>query len=85
MSDLPHPSARLTANILTTGRGGGHDLHLRTLRDAGVNLLGHFLGADEGRARFANDLAETVVANLSPPRVEEEPELEEETELVGDE
>ena len=60
VSDLPHPSARLTANILTTGHGGGHDLHLRTLRDAGVNLLGHFLGADEGRARFKNDLAETV-------------------------
>lgn len=60
VSDLPHPSARLTANILTTGRGGGHDLHLRTLRDAGVNLLGHFLGADEGRAHFANDLAESV-------------------------
>ena len=60
VQDLPDPSARLTANILATGRGGGHDLHLRTLHAIGVNLLGHFLGADDGRARFANDLAETV-------------------------
>jgi putative flavoprotein involved in K+ transport len=61
VQDLPDPSARLTANILATGLGGGHDLHLRTLSAMGVNLLGHFLGADDnGRARFANDLAETV-------------------------
>lgn len=59
-SDLPDPSARLTANILATGRGGGHDLHLRTLRAAGANLLGHFLGAADGKGHFANDLAETV-------------------------
>jgi flavin-binding monooxygenase-like protein len=57
---LPNPSARLTANLLATGAGGGHDLHLRTLRDAGVTLLGHFLGADDHRARFAADLGEIV-------------------------
>jgi putative flavoprotein involved in K+ transport len=60
VQDLPDPSARLTANLLATGSGGGHDLHLRTLHAIGVNLLGHFLGADDGGARFANDLAETV-------------------------
>jgi putative flavoprotein involved in K+ transport len=60
VSDLPHPSARLIANILASGHGGGHDLHLRTLHAAGANLLGHFSGADYGNARFANDLAETV-------------------------
>jgi putative flavoprotein involved in K+ transport len=60
VSDLPHPSARLIANILATGHGGGHDLHLRTLRAAGANLVGHFLGAEDGKAHFANDLAETV-------------------------
>jgi len=27
---LPSPAARLAANILATGRGGGHDLHLRS-------------------------------------------------------
>jgi len=53
-------AARLTANILATGHGGGHDLHLRTLRDAGVTLLGHFLGAEGRRARFADDLDESV-------------------------
>jgi putative flavoprotein involved in K+ transport len=57
---LPAPAARLTANLLATGRNGGHDLHLRTLRAAGVTLLGHFVGADDTHARFAPDLAETV-------------------------
>ena len=57
---LPNPGARLAANVLATGRGGGHDLHLRTLHAAGVTLLGHFAGVDGGRARFAPDLAESV-------------------------
>ena len=57
---LPSPAARLIANIQATGHGGGHDLHLRTLRAAGVTLAGHFLGAAGGRLRFADDLAETV-------------------------
>lgn len=57
---LPTPEARLAANVLATGRAGGHDLHLRTLREKGVTLLGHFLGVDDHRARFAPDLGETV-------------------------
>ena len=57
---LPAPAARLASNVLATGRNGGHDLHLRTLRAAGVTLLGHFLGAEGRRARFADDLAESV-------------------------
>lgn len=57
---LPDPSARLWANILATGHGGGHDLHLRTLRAIGVTLAGHFRGVEGGRARFAPDLAESV-------------------------
>ena len=60
VDSLPEPAARLNANVLATGRNGGHDLHLRTLRDAGVTLLGHFVGADESQARFASDLAGTV-------------------------
>ncbi|SIO48110.1 putative flavoprotein involved in K+ transport [Bradyrhizobium erythrophlei] len=59
-STLPGPEARLYANLLTTGHDGGHDLHLRTLRDAGVILAGHFLGSDGVRARFAPDLEETI-------------------------
>jgi glycine/D-amino acid oxidase-like deaminating enzyme len=58
VGDLPSPEARLFANILSTGRDGGHDLNLRTLRARGVTLLGHFLGAHGGTARFAPDLAE---------------------------
>jgi putative flavoprotein involved in K+ transport len=57
---LPSPAARLEANLLATGHGGGHDLHLRTLRGAGVTLLGHFLGAEGHQARFAPDLGEIV-------------------------
>ena len=57
---LPDPRARLGANPTATGRAAGHDLDLRTLRAAGVTLLGHFLGAEGRRARFAPDLAESV-------------------------
>ena len=57
---LPSPAARLAANPLATGHDGGHDLHLRTLRALGVTLLGHLVGIDGPRARFAPDLAESV-------------------------
>ncbi|HEU4526495.1 MAG TPA: NAD(P)/FAD-dependent oxidoreductase [Actinomycetota bacterium] len=60
LDDLPAPAARLAANIQNTGHGGGHDLNYRTLRAAGVTLVGHFAGADDHRARFAPDLAESV-------------------------
>ena len=43
-----------------TGHGGGHDLHYRVLQEMGVQLLGHFRGADGRRALFASDLAESV-------------------------
>jgi putative flavoprotein involved in K+ transport len=59
-ADLPSASARLVANIQATGRGGGHDLHYRVLKDMGVTLVGHFLGAEDGKIRFASDLAESV-------------------------
>ena len=57
---LPSPAARLMANLLASGHGGGHDLHYRTLQQLGVTLLGHFLGADGRRAHSAPDLGETV-------------------------
>lgn len=60
VDELPTPEARLFANLLSTGHGGGHDLHLRTLRAMGVTLAGHFLGADDHRVRFADDLLESV-------------------------
>jgi putative flavoprotein involved in K+ transport len=60
VESLPEPGARLWGNILASGRRGGHDLHLRTLHESGVVLLGHFAGADGRRARFAPDLPESL-------------------------
>ncbi len=57
---LPDPGARLTANVLTSGHRGGHDLHLRTLEALGVVLTGRFLGAEARHALFAPDLSESV-------------------------
>jgi putative flavoprotein involved in K+ transport len=59
-SSLPVPAARLAANLLATGRDGGHDLHLRTLHGKGVRLLGRFLGARGTQARFADDLQQSL-------------------------
>jgi Pyridine nucleotide-disulphide oxidoreductase len=59
-SSLPEPAARPEANLIATGARGGYDLHLRTLRRRGVELLGHLVGASGRRARFAPDLAESV-------------------------
>ncbi len=60
VADLPSPAARLIANILVSGRNGGHDLNYRTLQKAGVTLAGHFLGAGDHSAIFAPDLADSV-------------------------
>jgi putative flavoprotein involved in K+ transport len=60
LADLPSPMARLGANPQASGRRGGHDLHYRTLQGAGVVLLGHFLGAEEGTAHFGSDVSECV-------------------------
>jgi Pyridine nucleotide-disulphide oxidoreductase len=60
LADLPSAADRLIANFQATGRGGGYDLHYRVLQQIGVTLVGHFLGAEDGRAHFASDLAESV-------------------------
>ncbi|HXN03501.1 MAG TPA: NAD(P)-binding domain-containing protein [Candidatus Acidoferrum sp.] len=60
LTDLPSPKARLLANPQMSGRRGGHDLHFRTLQAQGVQLLGHLIGVSDGRAYFANDLADSV-------------------------
>ena len=60
VSALPSPRARLGANLLATGHEGGHDLHYRTLQALGVELVGHFQGADGNDVVFADDLQETV-------------------------
>ncbi|MHA3701270.1 MSMEG_0569 family flavin-dependent oxidoreductase [Jatrophihabitans sp. YIM 134969] len=48
---------RLQANHYVTGRDGGHDLDLRAFARDGVTLHGRLLDVEDGRARFAGDLA----------------------------
>lgn len=59
---LPSPKARLTANVLVSGHGGGHDMNYRTLHANGIELVGHYIGADGGKIHFADDLGQTVDA-----------------------
>jgi large subunit ribosomal protein L25 len=58
-----------------------HDVSEMEMNDT---LMLSAISAPEG-VQLLDDLEETVIATLSPPRVEEEPEVEEETELVGEE
>ncbi|MGR2752963.1 flavin-containing monooxygenase [Agromyces arachidis] len=60
VSDLPTSAARLSPNPLVTGRGGGHDLNLRTLAASGAELVGHVTGVDGDRLVVADDLADSV-------------------------
>jgi len=60
LSDLPSVRSRLIANIQISGRDGGHDLNFRTLQAIGVTLVGHFVGVEDERMWFANDLDESV-------------------------
>ncbi len=60
IGSLPTPGARLAANPMATGHGGGHDLNLRTLQAMGVTLTGHLLGTEGGLAHFAPDLPESA-------------------------
>ena len=60
VESLPDPRARLWANVITTGHRGGHDLHLRTLHELGVILLGHLAGSDGRAALFEPDLAASL-------------------------
>lgn len=58
-TELPQ-EARLFANVLATGHGGGHDLNLRLLREQGITLAGRFLGCHGNKAQFADDLQQSV-------------------------
>jgi putative flavoprotein involved in K+ transport len=60
LADLPGPAPRLVANPQASGGRGGHDLHYRTLQALGANMLGHFVGYEDGAAHFAPDLEECV-------------------------
>ncbi len=60
LNDLPSRAARLGGNVLSTGHGGGHDLHYRTLHALGVELVGRYAGAEDGKVHFAGDLAQSI-------------------------
>ena len=60
VESLPEPSARLWANVLATGRRGGHDLHLRTLQRARRRAARALPRGGRESARFAPDLHESV-------------------------
>jgi putative flavoprotein involved in K+ transport len=53
---LASPADRMSAVPVQTGRGGGHDLNLRTLAAMGVTLAGRFIGADGRRVHTADDV-----------------------------
>jgi putative flavoprotein involved in K+ transport len=57
---LPASEARLIGNVQSTGSRGGHDLHYRTLHADGVNLVGHFAGAEGSKIYFSDDVASSV-------------------------
>ena len=69
LAQLPSPAARLFGNPQASGGRGGHDLNYRTLREAGVRLVGRYLGADGRRFHFAPDLAGTIKAGDDLSRV----------------
>ncbi len=60
LAALPSPAARLGGNVQSTGVAGGHDLNHRVLQSMGVGLAGRLQSVEDGRVRFADDLAESV-------------------------
>jgi len=62
LAQLPSPSARLFGNPQATGHAGGHDLHYRTLHEMGVELVGRFAGAEDGKVHFIDDLSQSIEA-----------------------
>jgi putative flavoprotein involved in K+ transport len=60
VESLPSEDAKLWANFQASGHDGGHDLHARTLRAMGVTLAGRFVGVEDHRAHFAQNLRESV-------------------------
>ena len=60
LDELPSPMARLVANVQSVGSADGHDLDFRVLQSIGIPLLGRLSSTDGRRARFADDLADSV-------------------------
>lgn len=51
-----NPQARFGAPPMQTGRGGGHDISLRTLAHLGVSVLGRYVSAIGTTVSFADDV-----------------------------
>lgn len=59
-ADLPSPAARFACNPQLTGHGGGHDVNLRRMSEAGLRLAGRLTALDGTVARFASDLRDSL-------------------------
>lgn len=57
---LPSPKARFAPNPHVSGAGGGHNLNLHQFARDGITLLGHLIGAADGRIGLAGDLYESL-------------------------
>jgi len=60
LDKLPSPKARFAPNPHVSGAGGGHDLNLHQFARDGITLLGHLVGAGDGRIGLAPDLHESL-------------------------
>ena len=61
--DTISPEARFAAPPMMTGRGGGHDLSLRTLAHLGVRVLGRYVSSQGETASFADDVESNLRAS----------------------
>ena len=61
---LPNPAARVAGNVTVSGARGGVDTNPLLLEAAGAHLHGRLLGFTAGRARFADDLADSLAFGL---------------------
>lgn len=75
-AELPSPAARFACNPQLTGHGGGHDVNLRRMSEAGLRLAGRLTALDGTVARFAPDLGDSLrfadgaFAGRLQPRIE---------------
>lgn len=57
---LPSPKAKFAGNPHLSGRDGGRTLNLHLFARDGVHLLGHLIGASDGKVHLAPDLKESL-------------------------
>lgn len=60
VDQLTSPQAKFAANPQVSGKAGGHTLNLHVFARDGVRLLGHFVGAGDGKVYLAPDLHENL-------------------------